>query len=327
MFKRSPGKQQSADGAGGQEGRRAVGFWLSRGSQGLCPMWMWASPAASWTQTARLWGPKHEWPPTKCTHMVAEPQGNQSIADPLAGPLNIWEIFWCIFLSGARYVFYQCVCWFGDVMGLNALPNLLELNIFSFSFSFFGGATKDFNKTVSEVCALLNAKCQQLLGPGGCFTIWLTNKHINMDPRLFINEVQQWWLIFFFWGGELFFFVFCWKTNEKRNFNEIGDAVQMQKNKWSNDLELTRMLSGQRAARFSRVEPQDGFISSKKKEPKKYRGVLPSCCFGQLGGRRRSCFAYIDWIKNAKSVTKSLEICFLFSTCVFSFATPQFLNI
>lgn len=51
------------------------------------------------------------------------------------------------------------------------------------------------------------------------------------------------------------------------------------------------MLSGRR---FRRVEPRDGFISSKNKEPKKYRGVLPSCCFGQLGGRRRSCFAYID---------------------------------
>lgn len=94
-----------------------------------------------------------------------------------------------------------------------------------------------------------------------------------------------------FFGAGVCFFVFWWKTNEKRNFNEIGDAVQIQKNKWSNDLELTRMLSGRR---FSRVEPRDGFISSKNKEPKKYRGVLPSYCFGQLGGRRRSCFAYID---------------------------------
>lgn len=99
----SPGKQQSADRAGGQEGWRTAGqegrgeWWLSRGSQGLGPMWMWASPAASWTRTTRLWGPKHRWPPTKCTHMVSEPQGNQSIANPLPGTLNIWEIFRCIF--------------------------------------------------------------------------------------------------------------------------------------------------------------------------------------------------------------------------------------
>lgn len=131
--------------------------------------------------------------------------------------------------------------------------------------------------------------------------------------------------VFFIW---VVFLYFGEKRTKKRNFNEIGDAVQIQKNKWSNDLELTRMLSDRRAAQFSRVEPQDGFISSKNKEPKEIPGCVAFLLFWAIRRQKKELLCiYRLWIKNAKSVTKSLEICFLFSTCVFSFATPQFLNI
>lgn len=126
--------------AGGQQGRRAGGggWWLSRGSQGLGPMWMWASPAASWTQTTRLWGPKHRWPPTKCTHMVSEPQGNQSIANPFTRYAKHMGNIQMYILKSSLICIYQCVCWFGDVMGLKASLNLLKLKHFFFFFFFFG---------------------------------------------------------------------------------------------------------------------------------------------------------------------------------------------
>lgn len=66
-----------------------------------------------------------------------------------------------------------------------------------------------------------------------------------------------------------------------------------------------------------------GFVSL---ETAKKQGTMPSpVVFWAIRREKRGCFAYIDRIKNAKSVTKSLEICF--STSVFSFATLLFFNI
>lgn len=65
-----------------------------------------------------------------------------------------------------------------------------------------------------------------------------------------------------------------------------------------------------------------GFVSL---ETAKTRHNAFPVVFLAIKREKRGCFAYIDWIKNAKSVTKSLEICF--STSVFSFATLLFFNI
>lgn len=115
--------------AGGQEGRV---------KPKVCPMWSWASPAASWTQTTRLSVPqKHRWPPTKWTHMVSEPQNYENCRQAVTQyNKHVGNIAMYI-LKSSLICIYQCVCWFGDVTRLKALLNLLKLK--HFCFLFFSG--------------------------------------------------------------------------------------------------------------------------------------------------------------------------------------------
>lgn len=122
------------------------------------------------------------------------------------------------------------------------------------------------------------------------------------------------WLIFL----RIYFFIFLFF------FNRIQDAARALP--WQNDVMISgwhraEMVSGWGGIRGIKV--QEGFCQPGNGEKTRHNAF--PVVFLAIRREKRGCFAYIDRIKNAKSVTKSLEICF--STSVFSFATLLFFNI